>query len=118
MLQYRIDVKPKRAELPETKERDFDSTLEKYLRYDEAARLEKQWANERLGWLFTPQSILFAALGFTFSDKLQIDQHSVGVIRAVIPLVAICICLVVFLVVLAAARMHWKWTSTGLINGD
>jgi hypothetical protein len=102
MLQYKIDLTSK---VP-------NEILERYSRYDEAARLEKQWINERLSWLFTPQSILFAALGFTFSDKINLDPILLNLIRAVIPLVAISISIVVFIVVLAACRMHYKWTNS------
>jgi hypothetical protein len=113
MLQYRIDLKPGHRNEGDVEviAPNADAILEKYLRFQEAAALEKHWTNERLGWLFTPQSILFAALGFTFSDKLQLDQHSLGIIRAVIPLVAIGICIVAFVAVLAACRMHYKWTK-------
>jgi len=116
MLQYRVDLKP--AYIPGPPQSpppgsipNADKVLERYLKYQDAARLEKHWINERLGWLFTPQSILFAALGFTFSDKLDIDLHAVQTLRTVIPWVGMAFSFVVFLVVLAACVMHRKWTN-------
>jgi len=37
----------------------------------EAASLEKKWINERLARLFTPQAVLFAAVGITLSNKCK-----------------------------------------------
>ena len=88
-----------------------DELLERYLRYEEAARLEKQWTNERLGWLFTPQAILFTALGFAFSDKVQGHERTLRLIRGLIPLLGIAIALLVFGCVFAACWMHHVWTG-------
>jgi hypothetical protein len=99
-LQYRIELDPRNgppggtdSKTPDNRG-EIDRILERYLRFEEAARSEKQWINERLGWLFTPQSILFAALGVTFSDKIQTDQNSLALVRFVIPLVGMSICVV------------------------
>jgi len=116
MLQYRIELKPEDTDQPPQSRPDGlrpnrDRVLERYAKFQDAARLEKHWTNERLGWLFTPQSILFAAFGFTFTDKLDIDRTAVETIRHVIPWLGIANSAVVLLVVFAACWMHRKWTA-------
>jgi hypothetical protein len=106
MLQYRVDLDG----TAEGEANGRKKILERYLRYQDAAALEKHWINERLGWLFTPQSILFAALGFTYSDKMPADTAALGTIRAIIPVVAIAISIVAFIAVLSACVMHREWT--------
>jgi cytochrome c oxidase subunit IV len=95
---------------PLDKDAKGDAILEEWLRCQQAARLEKQWMHERLSWLFTPQSILFAALGLTFSDKFQSEHQAITVVRWVISWVAILNCAVVLLAVFAACFMHSAWT--------
>jgi phosphoglycolate phosphatase len=76
----------------------------------EASFSEKQWMNDRLSWLFMPQSILFAA--FTFSLKADnIGNNSVlaKVIQTGLPLIGILISIIIYSAVISAAIMHRKW---------
>jgi len=77
-------------------------------RFCEAKHLEKQWANERLGWLFTPQSILFAFFGLTFTE---IDAPASQTLRWLIAILGGCLSGLVLASVWAAARMHLFWTQ-------
>lgn len=77
-----------------------------------AAASEKRWTNERLAWLFTPQGVLFAALGLTLSDK--IDPALVAFrekLQIGIPILGVVVSIVVFFCVLPAAVMHQTWTK-------
>ena len=78
-------------------------------RYKEAAGAEKEWMNERLSWLFTPQGVLFAAFSITLRSNTVEDSHLINVIRNILPLLGIAISIVVFMAVLSAAVMHRKW---------
>ena len=87
--------------------------LRRWKRLKEAAFAEKKWMHERLGWLFAPQGILFAAYGLTLDNKRAAcpPDRLLNALRNGISFLGIGCSLVVFLVVVAAAWMHGKWTS-------
>lgn len=95
-------------------ETEANVTGEKRTRWEDllkAASAEKKWINERLAWLFTPQAVLFAVVGITLTNNS--DPSLVLLLRKLricIAIVGAVIAFVVFLCVLAAARMHQKWT--------
>lgn len=92
------------ANIPEEKRKRWEDLLK-------AASAEKKWINDRLAWFFTPQAVLFAAVGITLTKNC--DPSLLPLLcklRICISIVGGIIAFVVFLCVLAAAWMHRKWT--------
>jgi hypothetical protein len=107
---------------PNMTDEEIKTHLKRWKRYAEAQRLEKEWMNERLSWLFTPQTILFAALAFIYG-KDTLSTSVTDALRTVIPLAGLTISVIVMIGVGAAGVMHWQWTSklkeiANLINKD
>ena len=102
-------------------------------RFNEAAAEEKRWMGNRLTWMFTPQVILIGAyvLILRFSNSIgdELSQQSASHLDDLSPLlfVILLVGLVMSLLglagLIAAGRMHWKWTTrlnrlAREINGD
>lgn len=93
------------------KEASIDQ-FELWERFREASSLEKDWMNNRLTWLFTPQGILFAAFSLSFRGPSNpANQDYIDAIQLAIPILGMTSSLIVFAIVLAAAVMHKKWFS-------
>jgi phosphoglycolate phosphatase len=76
----------------------------------EASFSEKQWMNDRLSWLFTPQSILFAAFTFSLkSDNIGNNSVLAKIIQIGLPCIGILLSIIIFFAVFSAAVMHRKW---------
>ncbi len=88
-----------------------DELLKIWDRFVQAATSEKGWMHDRLMWMFTPQGVLFAAFVLTLQDRFGTNTETVEFMRVMIPTVGLVISVVVFLGVVAAGVMHWKWTS-------
>jgi len=88
-----------------------DELLKIWDRFVDAATSEKGWMHDRLMWMFTPQGILFAAFILTLQNRFGENIEIVNFMRLMIPLVGLLISISVFLGVVAAGVMHWKWTS-------
>jgi hypothetical protein len=81
-----------------------------YDRAIEACNKEKQWAHERLTWLFTPQTILFAAIGVANSNNITNFQIKF-LLNYIIPILGSLTTLVVSIGVFSAAFMHREWSE-------
>lgn len=81
-----------------------------WLRFKEAAGEEKQWMHQRLGWMIAAQAALFAIYGLK-PEVLNLDMQVAKEIKAAIPIAGYIVSLIGFLGTLAAAQMHWLWTS-------
>lgn len=114
ILKYQIAMSPPVARAPDSGE-DGDGSLaalHRYIHALDASFREKQWANERLGWLFTPQSILFAAYALSYSRMPEgVIASQISAFQFIIPLLGVIICLVVFSALWAAATMHIEWAK-------
>lgn len=84
--------------------------LKYYDRAIDACNKEKQWAHERLTWLFTPQTILFAAIGVANSNNIT-NAHIKYLLNYIIPILGSLTSLVVSIGVFSAAFMHREWSE-------
>ena len=82
--------------------------LATYERLDAACRLEKDWMNHRLGWLFSSQSILFAAYGLALRSP---NPTFAADFLLVVPWLGVALSAVVGLTTGAAARAYHQWTT-------
>ena len=81
-----------------------------YERLDQACRLEKQWMNERLGWLFSSQSILFAAFGLALSAEPAERDDLTQLFLQAVPAIGFTTSVVVGGAIAAAIRAYVCWT--------
>jgi hypothetical protein len=86
-----------------------DSEFCRWKLVKKAAFAEKAWMHDRLKWLFSPQTILFAAYGLTMQPAAA-PRNLLAALRFSIALLGATSSFIVLFVVLAAARMHLKWT--------
>lgn len=89
-------------------------------RFHRAAAAEKEWMHQRLGWLFAAQAFLFAAYGLILQQgigKCTAESSpaacaQLAVIEWLVPRVALALNVLGLLGTAAAARMHWRWTTS------
>jgi hypothetical protein len=87
-----------------------DLELHRWTLVKDAAYGEMRWTHDRLNWLFSPQTILFAAYGLTLQESAG-PPELLAALRTGIALLGVISSFVVLVVVTAAARMHLKWTQ-------
>ena len=81
-----------------------------WLRFKEAAGKENDWMKQRLGWMLAAQAALLAVYGLK-ADVLGYAVTNAKELKDNIPFVGILISLIGFGGTLAAAQMHWLWTT-------
>ena len=81
--------------------------IEIWERYNHSSAEEKRWMNERLNWLYIPQSVLLTGYGFF----RQYGNGDAEFLLSTIAWVGLLLSFFVLTGVVAAGRMHWKWTS-------
>lgn len=89
-----------------------EELLNTWERFNEAAQAEKRWMDQRLKWMFVPQSILISAYGVIHGyPGNPIDKNFASKLTPAISWIGLIMALLAFIGVLAAGRMHWKWTT-------
>ena len=93
---------------------DDPTRLELWKRFSEAASAEKDWMNTRLNWMFIPQSILISAYALiverSYPSACQNSETFTYLGRVIIG-TGLVVSVLVFFSVVAAAKMHSKWTK-------
>src|ERR1700726_1154123 len=84
--------------------------LRRWTLIKDAAYGKMRWPHERLTWLFSPQTIPFAAYGLTLQTSVK-PASLVAALRTGIAFLGVTSSFVVLCAVIAAARMHLKWTQ-------
>ena len=90
--------------------------LERWDRFQEAARLEKSWMNERMNWMLVPQGVLFGALAWIV--KLQNEtgitptqEELMTGVAALVATLGVTLAVIGLVGATAAGRMHFLWTT-------
>ena len=91
-----------------------ESPIRTWRRFNEAAAEEKRWMGNRLTWMFTPQAILIGAyvLILRFGNGNGAEHLTdLSSLIFVILFVGLVMSLLGLAGLVAAGRMHWKWTT-------
>ena len=89
-----------------------EELLKTWERFNKAAQAEKRWMDQRLKWMFVPQSILIAAYGVIHGyPGKPIDGDLALILAPTISWIGLIMALLAVMGALAAGVMHWKWTT-------
>lgn len=94
--------------LHEQLELEFKNNFSRWQKFVKAANLEKKWMDERLRWFFTPQTVLFAFFGLTYSNNIP-QNNTIIWLRCIVASLGVLTSICVYGAVASAARMHWLW---------